>query len=225
MPLKFAGGLYDGDTQLVHFGARDYDPDTGRWIAKDPLRFDGGDTDLYAYCSNDPISGSDPDGTWSWGEAGLALTSTCDCMFNAGFGVCFGGYIGTSLASVTGSVVLGFTVGVAFGLVVGLAGFYAAYLEATALYNDLTEQKADDTEHDSDKQLASDRDKRIHDAYVNLAKDFLYDSLVDDALLSDDPSDDTSESATSDEGSQGEASDSSQGGDYGGGQDGNDGLS
>ena len=26
IPFGFAGGLYDGDTGLVHFGLRDYDP-------------------------------------------------------------------------------------------------------------------------------------------------------------------------------------------------------
>jgi RHS repeat-associated protein len=37
-PFGFAGGLYDPDTGLVRFGARDYDPAVGRWIAKDPIR-------------------------------------------------------------------------------------------------------------------------------------------------------------------------------------------
>jgi RHS repeat-associated protein len=49
VPFGFAGGLYDVDTQLVHFGARDYNPDTGMWTAKDPIGFEGGDTDLYGY--------------------------------------------------------------------------------------------------------------------------------------------------------------------------------
>src|SRR5205823_2406689 len=35
-PFGFAGGLYDHDTGLVRFGARDYDPKTGRWTTKDP---------------------------------------------------------------------------------------------------------------------------------------------------------------------------------------------
>ena len=43
-PFGFAGGLYDPDTKLVRFGARDYDPRTGRWTAKDPILFAGGDT-------------------------------------------------------------------------------------------------------------------------------------------------------------------------------------
>ncbi|MCP4106596.1 MAG: RHS repeat-associated core domain-containing protein [Desulfobacteraceae bacterium] len=56
----FAGGLHDRDAGLVRFGYRDYDPDTGRWTAKDPIRFAGGDTDLYGYCLNDPINFIDP---------------------------------------------------------------------------------------------------------------------------------------------------------------------
>jgi RHS repeat-associated protein len=53
-PFGFAGGLYDRDTGLVRFGARDYDPETGRWTCKDPIGFGGGDTNLYEYVRNDP---------------------------------------------------------------------------------------------------------------------------------------------------------------------------
>jgi RHS repeat-associated protein len=64
-PFGFAGGLYDADTGLVRFGARDYDAVTGRWTAKDPLLFSGGDTNLYAYVGSEPVNRIDPDGTWS----------------------------------------------------------------------------------------------------------------------------------------------------------------
>jgi RHS repeat-associated protein len=40
-PFGFAGALYDRDTGLVRFGARDYDPETGRRTAKDPVGFAG----------------------------------------------------------------------------------------------------------------------------------------------------------------------------------------
>ncbi len=62
VPFGFAGGLYDRDTKLVRFGYRDYDPETGRWTAKDPIGFAGGDTDMYGYCLNDPINSIDTDG-------------------------------------------------------------------------------------------------------------------------------------------------------------------
>jgi RHS repeat-associated protein len=32
-PFGFAGGLYESEIGLVRFGARDYDPETGRWTA------------------------------------------------------------------------------------------------------------------------------------------------------------------------------------------------
>ncbi|HEX8699915.1 MAG TPA: RHS repeat-associated core domain-containing protein [Myxococcaceae bacterium] len=61
-PFGFAGGIYDGHTRLTRFGARDYDAETGRWTAKDPLRFAGGDSNLYAYVAGDPVNLIDPTG-------------------------------------------------------------------------------------------------------------------------------------------------------------------
>lgn len=39
-----------------------YDPKLGRFIAEDPIGFDGGDINLYAYVWNDPVTFSDPSG-------------------------------------------------------------------------------------------------------------------------------------------------------------------
>jgi RHS repeat-associated protein len=61
-PFGFARGLYDADTKLVGFGARDYEAETGRWTVKDPILFAGGDANLYAYVSNDPVNNIDPSG-------------------------------------------------------------------------------------------------------------------------------------------------------------------
>ena len=62
MPFGFAGGLYDEDTKLVHFGYREYDPEIGRWLSKDPLLFGGGDSNLYGYVLQDPVNLVDPTG-------------------------------------------------------------------------------------------------------------------------------------------------------------------
>lgn len=59
IPFCFVGGLYDRDTKLVRFGARDYDPEIGRWVSKDLIMFAGGDTNLYGYVLNDPINYTD----------------------------------------------------------------------------------------------------------------------------------------------------------------------
>ena len=62
IPFGFAGGLHDTDINLVRFGFRDYDPNIGKWTAKDPILFEGGDSNLYGYVLNDPINLVDVDG-------------------------------------------------------------------------------------------------------------------------------------------------------------------
>ena len=62
IPIGFAGGLRDADTGLVKFGAREYDPRTGRWTGPDPIGFAGGDPLLYRYVRGDPVNGTDPSG-------------------------------------------------------------------------------------------------------------------------------------------------------------------
>jgi RHS repeat-associated protein len=69
-PFGFAGGLYDDDTGLVRFGARDYDAVAGRWTAKDPVLFDGGLVNLYAYVGSDPVN--------EWDVNGRKSTKACD---------------------------------------------------------------------------------------------------------------------------------------------------
>jgi RHS repeat-associated protein len=63
-PFGFAGGLYDRNTGLVRFAARDYDAQAGRWTAKDPVRFDGG-ANFYTYVAGDPVNFFDPIGLTS----------------------------------------------------------------------------------------------------------------------------------------------------------------
>jgi uncharacterized protein RhaS with RHS repeats len=60
----------------VRFGFRDYDPDVGRWTAKDPILFAGGATDLYGYVQNDPVNLIDPLGLWTFTYAAGAHAPT-----------------------------------------------------------------------------------------------------------------------------------------------------
>ncbi len=64
-PFGFAGGIYDADTRLVRFGARDYDSQVGRWTAKDRIRFNAGDPNLFAYVLGDPVQLLDADGEFA----------------------------------------------------------------------------------------------------------------------------------------------------------------
>lgn len=61
-PFGFAGGLTDSATTLVRFGARDYDPQVGRWTSKDQAGFAGGALLLYSYVQSEPVNGFDPTG-------------------------------------------------------------------------------------------------------------------------------------------------------------------
>jgi RHS repeat-associated protein len=88
-PFGYAGGLYDRDTGLVRFGARDYDPETGRWTAKDPIGFGGGDANLYGYVRNNPIRYTDPRG------------------LNPAAGAIAGGVIGGPAGAIVGGIIGG----------------------------------------------------------------------------------------------------------------------
>ncbi|MFC0627326.1 RHS repeat-associated core domain-containing protein [Kribbella deserti] len=60
----FVGGTKDSSTGLVHLGAREYDPTTGRFISVDPVvdPADPQQLNAYAYANNSPVSSVDADG-------------------------------------------------------------------------------------------------------------------------------------------------------------------
>lgn len=109
----------------MKFGARDYDGSTGRWLSKDPILFNGGDTNLYGYVLNDPVNLLDPNGknpivfmaggAFSGGLTGLAtgffISKSCtiggrvsDALIGAGIGALGGALAGIGV-SVGGSII------------------------------------------------------------------------------------------------------------------------
>ncbi len=61
-PFGFAGGLFDQNTKLTRFGARDYDAQLGKWTSKDPIGFLSGDANIYEYVRSSPANSTDPSG-------------------------------------------------------------------------------------------------------------------------------------------------------------------
>jgi RHS repeat-associated protein len=118
-PFGFAGGLYDPDTGLIRFGARDYDPEAGRWTAKDPIGFGGGDANLYGYVFNDPVNLIDPSGLFCLSGA-----------FREGFIGALSGAVGGAITGAIGGGLIGAIGGAAVG---GLAGTIAGVIGSPSL--------------------------------------------------------------------------------------------
>jgi RHS repeat-associated protein len=113
-PFGFAGGLYDPSTELVRFGARDYDAELGRWTAKDPIRFSGGETSLYSYLGADPVNLIDPSGL----SAGTLARCFGKGLVKGALGALVVGAVAVAVAAV-GVPVAAVTVGVGIVGVVG----------------------------------------------------------------------------------------------------------
>jgi uncharacterized protein RhaS with RHS repeats len=59
-----------------------YNPSTGRFLSEDPIGFDGGDTNLYRYVSNNPVNYTDPSGN-------LSPASVTVCLIALGAGAAY----------------------------------------------------------------------------------------------------------------------------------------
>jgi hypothetical protein len=107
--------------------ARDYDAPAGRWTGKDPIRFDGGQPNLYAYAANRPIDWLDPTG--EFGVVSAAVGAVIGGTVGAGtawLGNASGGQIATAagICALGGAIGSGLTgsVGAAVGAGAGAAG-------------------------------------------------------------------------------------------------------
>ena len=82
-PFGFAiawGYQEDPDSGLKLLGHRYYDPSTGRFLTRDPIK-DG--RNWYGYCGNAPISLADPTGTIAWVPIIIAIIVIIDIIDTA----------------------------------------------------------------------------------------------------------------------------------------------
>ncbi|MCK0536734.1 RHS repeat-associated core domain-containing protein [Alcanivorax quisquiliarum] len=117
-PFGFAGGIYDQHTQLTQFGARDYDAHSGRWTAKDPIRFSGDGPNLYGYVLNDPVNFIDPNGEFLQVVVGAVIGGV-----SAGIGATV---TGGSWGDVATSALVGAAIGGLSALIPGSGSLLAA---------------------------------------------------------------------------------------------------
>gem|GEM_PF-2001084 len=107
-------GYETASTGFMMVGAREYDPEIGRFLQPDPQptgpELQWGQLNRWAYCANDPINASDPSGRML---EGLAFT------VGASIGLALGGYSGYELGT-KGN--LGSIFGAILAIMVGLLG-------------------------------------------------------------------------------------------------------
>ena len=100
-PFRYRGYYYDTETGLYYLNSRYYDPSVGRFINADdisyiqPTEING--LNLFAYCGNNPIMRTDPEGTawWHWLLGiGVALVVAAITVVSLGAaGIAIGGML------------------------------------------------------------------------------------------------------------------------------------
>jgi len=73
--FKFNGKELDDETGLYYYGARYYDPKTSIWLSVDPEFERAPGWNPYAYCFQNPVAYTDPDGRWPWPTWGSIKSS------------------------------------------------------------------------------------------------------------------------------------------------------
>jgi RHS repeat-associated protein len=105
--FKFTGREYDSETGLYYYRARYYDPSTGRFLSQDPIRFAGGDSNLYRYVGNAPTIYTDPLALWrvSFNITFSALLQTTLSLGFGSSGVDLSGGVGVGIGTpISGSI-------------------------------------------------------------------------------------------------------------------------
>jgi RHS repeat-associated protein len=77
-PHRFQGqvGPYTDAVNRVWMRARIYGPNTGQWLSRDPIGFEGGSWNLYKFVGNEPVVGTDPWGLFAW-CCNIVIKSCC----------------------------------------------------------------------------------------------------------------------------------------------------
>lgn len=107
----------------MRFGAREYDPEVGRWTSKDPLLFGGGQANLYGYTFNDPINFIDSNGKFPAALVPIIVGSIAGAFANSAAAI--------ATNQSTSQVIKAFATGAVAGALAGVAA-ESAFIATTA---------------------------------------------------------------------------------------------
>ncbi len=114
---QYTGREYDSFSGFYYYRARWYDATLGRFVSEDPIRFAGGDVNLYGYVRNQPLWYRDPRGLQPGADV-MSYPSVWQAIMAAG------GAIGAGAGAIASSPVAvgagGLAVGGAIGLPIGI---------------------------------------------------------------------------------------------------------
>ena len=127
-PFRYRGYYYDTETGLYYLNSRYYDPSVGRFINADDISYirptDINGLNLFAYCGNNPVMYTDPDGTFFWFFLGAVLIGAAISGTMNGISAYNAGQRGWGLfGAIAGGAVMGGAMGgiLALGGAAGLA--------------------------------------------------------------------------------------------------------
>lgn len=100
-PVRFAGRYWIEEAGLYQNSLRYYDPALRRFLQQDPIRYEGGDYNLYRYVGNNPLSFTDPNGKSALNEYGQLVKRVAGCVKKLkGFGECVDNLLGGAARAV-----------------------------------------------------------------------------------------------------------------------------
>ena len=136
-PFRYRGYFYDVETGLYYLQTRYYDPEIGRFITIDGISYLDPETinglNLYAYCGNNPVMYTDPNGTTKWWEWLLGGLVVVGLLVAAAALTIFTG--GTAIAALTPFAAFGVNLltSVVTGMAVAATISYSSQLEQGVL--------------------------------------------------------------------------------------------